>query len=183
MADREFEREEVEQLLKTGQSGPLEGFRSKFGKPFSAPVVLSEKTEWKQKFDFGDEAEGGGAAAEPVNPEPIGLCRVCQTGQVLEYEKHYACEKAASKKCKFRMGKVILQQPVSRESVRILLETGKTDKLTKFISQKTKRPFSAFLKLAKDAKVEFEFEPREKKPAPPKAPKPEAEKPVEAKGS
>jgi DNA topoisomerase III len=183
MSDREFEREEVARLLSTGQVGPLEGFRSKFGKSFSAPIILNEKTEWKQKFDFGDDAENNGVVAQPVNPEPIGLCRACQTGQVYEYEKNYACEKAVEKKCKFRMGKLILEQPIDRENVRRLLETGKTSKLTKFISKK-KRPFSAFLTLGKDGKVDFEFEPREKKkPAAPKEVKEEAKKPVEAKSA
>lgn len=182
MADREFEREEVEQLLMTGQAGPLEGFRSKFGKPFAAPVILNEKTEWKQKFDFGEEAEGNGASAQPVNPEPIGLCRVCQAGQVYEYEKNYACEKAATKKCNFRMGKVILEQPIDRANVKLLLETGKTGKFTKFISKK-KRPFSAFLTVGKNGKVDFEFEPREKKKSVPKVAKSEAQPAVEAKGA
>jgi DNA topoisomerase-3 len=68
------------------------------------------------------------------------------------------------------MGKVILEQPIDRENVRNLIETGKTHKLTKFISKK-KRPFSAFLSLGKNGKVDFEFEPREKKKAEPKAAK------------
>src|SRR6266511_424689 len=85
-------------------------------------------------------------------------------------------------KCQFRKGKLILEQPIDRENVRHLLETGKTNKLTKFISKK-KRPFSAFLTLGKDGKVDFEFEPREKKPAAPKGAKSDAAKPVEAKSA
>jgi DNA topoisomerase-3 len=80
------------------------------------------------------------------------------------------------------MGKVILEQPIDRENVRNLLETGKTHKLTKFISKK-KRPFSAVLTLGKNGKVDFEFEPREKKKPEPKTRKAEAQPPVEAKGS
>jgi DNA topoisomerase-3 len=162
-ADREFEREEVAKLLTEGRVGPLEGFRSKFGKPFSAEVMINEKTEWKAKFDFGDSADS--TPSEPVNPEPIGVCRVCQTGQVFEHEKAYICDKVPTKKCAFRMGKVILQKEITRDQVKLLLETGKTGKIDKFISTKTKRAFSAFLKLGKDGKVGFEFEPREKKPA------------------
>jgi DNA topoisomerase-3 len=167
MSDRELEREEVRALLEKGRVGPIEGFRSKFGRPFSAEVILNEKSEWKQKFDFDNE-EGAGenaAAAEPVNPEPIGLCRVCQTGQVHEYAKAYICQKVAEKKCKFRMGKTILQRDILRDQVKVLLETGKTGKIDKFISAKTKRAFSAFLRLGPDGKVGFEFEPREKKPS------------------
>lgn len=163
MADREFEREEVAKLLTDGKVGPLEGFRSKFGKPFSADVAINEKTEWKAKFDFGDGGET--TSSEPVNAEPIGVCRVCQTGQVFEHEKAYICDKVATKKCTFRMGKVILQREIPRDQVKLLLETGKTAKLEKFISTKTKRAFGAYLKLGKDGKVGFEFDPREKKPA------------------
>lgn len=43
-----------------------------------------------------------------------------------------------------------------------LLSTGTTDLLTKFISNRTKRPFSAYLVLEKGGKVGFKFE--EKKP-------------------
>jgi DNA topoisomerase-3 len=163
MADREFEREEIATLLAEGSVGPLEGFKSKFGKPFAAEVTLNEKNEWKSKFDFGENSESEGASA-PVNPEPLGLCRVCQTGQVFEHAKAYLCEKNAEKKCTFRMGKTILQREIPREQVKLLLETGKTGKIDKFISQKNKRAFSAFLKLGKDGKVGFEFEPRGKKP-------------------
>ena len=75
--------------------------------------------------------------------------------------------------------------------LKFLLETGKTGKFTKFISQKTKRPFSAFLTINKKGGVDFEFEPREKKPAAAKGAKGAAKpdqaaaeaKPVEAKSA
>jgi DNA topoisomerase-3 len=62
--------------------------------------------------------------------------------------------------------KTICQREVPREQVIKLIETGKTDLLTRFISKKGK-PFSAFLKLEGD-RVGFEFEKRKpaaKKPA------------------
>ena len=43
-----------------------------------------------------------------------------------------------------------------------MLETGKTDLLTKFISKKNNRPFKAFL-VIKDGGTAFEFAPREAK--------------------
>ena len=47
-----------------------------------------------------------------------------------------------------------------------LLSDGKTDLLRGFVSNKTKRKFSAFLVRQADGKVGFEFEPRApKKPA------------------
>ena len=62
----------------------------------------------------------------------------------------------------FQKRKVILQQPIDEAQMKKLLETGSTDLLTAFVSNKTKRPFSAFLVLEKGGKVGFKFE--EKKP-------------------
>ena len=67
----------------------------------------------------------------------------------------------AEKTCDFRSGKVILQQEISREEMQKLLETGKTSLLRGFVSNKTRRKFSAFLvRDAATGKVSFEFEPR-----------------------
>jgi DNA topoisomerase-3 len=163
MAGRELEREEVETLLTHGKVGPLEGFRSKLGRLFSAAVQLTEKTEWKQGFDF-ESANSPEAAAVDLSDAPrIAPCPVCRKAQVAETQSAYVCEGAATRACKFRMGKVILEQPISPEQARKLCETGKTDLLRRFISKK-KRPFSAFLKLEGD-KVTFEFEPRTPKAA------------------
>ena len=63
--------------------------------------------------------------------------------------------------CKFKTGSIILQQPITHEQLAKLLETGKTDLLDKFISNRTRRAFKAFLVWDAEAgKVGFEFEPR-----------------------
>jgi DNA topoisomerase-3 len=75
----------------------------------------------------------------------------------------YVCEKSvgAGRTCDFRSGKIILQQEVGRSDMQKLLTTGRTDLLKGFISNKTRRKFSAFLvRDAKTGKVGFEFEPR-----------------------
>jgi DNA topoisomerase-3 len=162
MAGREFERDEVVQLLSEKKVGPLEGFRSKLGRAFAAVVSLGE--DWKQKFDFENNgAENSRQAFVPVNPEPLGTCPLCKTGKVFETASAYACENSGEAKCKFRVGKNILQRDIPREQIAKLLATGKTDLLPKFISAKTKRSFSAYLKVDAAGKVGFEFEPRAKK--------------------
>jgi DNA topoisomerase-3 len=76
----------------------------------------------------------------------------------------YLCEKSlgSAHTCSFRIGKIILSRPLEREQVMKLLQTGKTDLLTKFISKKG-RPFSAYLVAGKDGKIGFEFEVKEAK--------------------
>jgi DNA topoisomerase-3 len=58
---------------------------------------------------------------------------------------------------------VILQQTVEPEQMKKLLESGRTDILRNFVSNRTRRKFAAFLVWkADEGKVGFEFEPRGK---------------------
>ncbi len=155
MAARELERDEVIALLSSGKVGPLEGFRSKMGRAFAAHVHMDEGSEWKQRFDFEKSDETQLDLSEAPR---LARCPVCHKGQVVETEGAFLCEHAATKACKFRMSRTILQQPIAAEQVLKLCTTGKTDLLRRFISKKGK-PFSAFLKLEGE-KVGFEFEPR-----------------------
>lgn len=74
----------------------------------------------------------------------------------------YVCEEAVGtqKICSFRCGKIILKQPIDAQQMSKLLTTGKTDLLKEFISVRTQRRFSAFLKLDREGRVSFEFENR-----------------------
>jgi DNA topoisomerase-3 len=162
ISGRLFEGAEIEQLIHNRQVGPLQGFRSRMGKPFAA--ILKLNAEHKVEFDFGpDSRNGEGSASAEIDftgQEPVGKCPKCQH-PVYEAGMSYVCEKSvgANRSCDFRLGKVILQQPVDRPQAVRLLETGKTDLLTKFISKKG-RPFKAFL-VTQKGKVAFEFEARQ----------------------
>jgi len=162
MAGRQFEREEVQKLLRDGVVGPLEGFRSKLGRPFAAVVKLDPA--FKQTFDFGDSEDSSRQIDFSVLPS-IGTCPVCKTGTIHDTGTAWQCSNTPA--CKFRMGKSLCQKEIPREQVVKLIETGKTDLIPRFISKKG-RPFSAYLKVEKD-KVGFEFE--ERKPAAKKAPR------------
>ncbi len=176
VAGRQFEISEIEELISKREVGPLQGFRSKAGWPFAAIVKLTP--ELKPEFDFGQQQNGEGKEGDAVDltgKEKIGTCPICGT-DVYDLGMNYSCEKAAHRKgCKFRVSKIILQQPVEKEQVQKILTQGKTDLLTKFISKKG-RPFKAFLVLDKEKQsVGFEFEPRAKKgtgPAKAKTPAP-----------
>ncbi|MDP3761235.1 MAG: DNA topoisomerase III [Ramlibacter sp.] len=169
-AGRTFDAAEVEQLLRDKKIGPLEGFRSKAGWPFTSEIVLKyndEEKNWKLEFDFGDDKNGAetGEIVDFSAQQPLGKCPKCG-GRVFEHGKNYVCEKSVptteqpTPTCDFKTGQVILQQPVAREQMSKLLETGKTDLLDKFVSMRTRRAFKAFLAWNKDeGKVTFEFAP------------------------
>jgi DNA topoisomerase-3 len=175
---RSFELDEVEQFIANKKIGPLEGFRSKAGWPFTAELKLAfddEIKNWKLEFDFGEDARKAEGDGEPVDfsaQESLGHCPKCQ-GRVFEFGSSYVCEHAvgAHVTCDFKSGKIILQQPVAREQMSKLLASGKTDLLENFVSNKTRRKFKARLAYdKKEGKVNFEFEPRAAKAPAKKAP-------------
>ncbi|MEO6921631.1 MAG: DNA topoisomerase III [Collimonas sp.] len=165
---RQFEIPEVEELLTKRTIGPLQGFRSKMGRPFAAILKISRDEEiknFKLEFDFGQNDEGeDGEGVDFTGQTALGPCPKCASG-VYEMGLAYVCEKtvAKPKACDFRSGRIILQQEILPEQMVKLLNDGKTDLLPGFISQRTRRPFKAFLVKGKDGKVSFEFEERKAK--------------------
>jgi DNA topoisomerase-3 len=167
---RQFEIEEVEELLANRTIGPLQGFRSKMGRPFAAilRIVRDEDIRnYKLEFDFGQDQDEGeeGEGVDFTGQTPLGPCPKC-TGNVYEMGLAYVCEHtvAKPKTCDFRSSRIILQQEILPEQMAKLLNEGKTDLLPGFISQRTRRPFKAFLVRGKDGKISFEFEERKAKP-------------------
>jgi DNA topoisomerase-3 len=159
-----IEKAQVVKLLAEGKTDLLKNFISnKTGRKFEAFLVVKDG---KVGFEFAPREKKFPAkkkADEPVvkldftGQEPLGKCPKCG-GNVFEGPEHYLCERsqADTKRCTFKSGKVVLQQPVDREQIKKLLATGKTDLLEKFIS-KAGKPFPAHLKLGAKGKVEFEF--------------------------
>ena len=167
---RTFDAAEVEALLRDARIGPLEGFRSKAGWPFTAELRLvfdDETKHHKLEFDFGEkDAADSGELADFQHANSLGACPACGA-RVFEHGSNYVCEKAVPTlqhphpACTFKTGAVILQQPISHEQVHKLLTEGKTGLLDKFISNKTHRAFKAYLVWdAQAGKVAFAFEPR-----------------------
>jgi DNA topoisomerase-3 len=157
LGGRQLEPLEADALIKDREIGPLDGFRSKMGRPFSAKLKLNDANE--VVFDFGNpDTTDDGEAPDFSAQTPLGTCPKCGAG-VFEFGNSYVCEKALGpeKTCDFRSGRTILQRPIEPEQMSKLLATKKTD-LLQFVSARTRRPFSAYLVVQKDGKVGFEFE-------------------------
>ncbi|MFM2261744.1 MAG: topoisomerase 3, partial [Pseudomonadota bacterium] len=171
---RTFEISEADAFLRDKHIGPLEGFRSKAGWPFVAELSLKfsdEDRNWKLEFDFGDDKKEDetGELVDFAGRDSLGACPKCGS-PVHAHGANYVCSKAvptaaqATPSCDFKSGTTILQQEIAPEQMQKLLSTGKTDLLDKFVSNKTRRAFKAFLAWDVAAgKVAFEFEPRESK--------------------
>jgi DNA topoisomerase-3 len=136
------------------------------GRPFAAilRIVRDEDIHnYKLEFDFGQDQQEGeeGEGVDFTGQTPLGPCPKCN-GKVYEMGLAYVCEHqvAKPKTCDFRSGRIILQQEILPEQMAKLLNEGKTDLLPGFISQRTRRPFKAYLVRGKDGKISFEFEER-----------------------
>ena len=184
-AGRTFETTEVEQFLRDKKIGPLEGFRSKAGWPFTAEMVIKfdeDTKNYKLEFDFGDDKNAETGEIQDFSAQTaLGKCPKCgetNGGEIFELGKNYVCVKSVptnaqpTPSCDFKSGQVILQQPIEREQMVKLLETGKTDLLDKFVSMRTRRAFKAMLAWdAAAGKVNFEFAPSKFPPRKPAASK------------
>jgi len=159
-----IDRAQAAKLLAEGKTDLLKSFVSKkTGRKFEAFLVLKDG---KVGFEFAPRERRGAKTKEAreaapkvdfTGQEPLGVCPKCQ-GRVFEGPESYLCERsqAETKRCLFKVGKIILEQPVDRAQAVKLLKTGRTDLLEKFIS-KSGKPFPAHLVMNDKGKVEFEF--------------------------
>ena len=157
IANKSLTVEEVESLLQTRKIGPLSGFRSKAGRPFSAMLVIGDDHKVTMKWDETANPDGTSGGLEFISGKSLGSCPLCKS-PVRETNMAYCCEKRAlpQPECQFRIAKRIKERDIPVEQMEKLLRDRKTDLLDKFISTK-KRPFSAYLVLTKEGKLSWEF--------------------------
>ncbi len=159
MGNRKLEEEEIQTLLKEGKIGPLDGFRSKAGKPFSAMLVLEDN---KAKFNFGNNGGENGDEDVDLSEYPVIANCPLDNAPVHETPNAYVCAnyKRGDGGCSFRVGRTILGRAIAPEEFKLLLADKKTPLLKGFRSNRTKRLFDAHLVLKADGGIGFEFPPR-----------------------
>jgi DNA topoisomerase-3 len=153
IASRQLSPEEVTALVTDRKVGPLNGFRSKTGRPFSAVLILN--AENKPEFEFNNNGNGDAVVIDPQQHALIGKCQICESGQVYDTGLAYVCENLSKGSCTFKMSKTILQCEIPPNQMRKMLLEGKSDLLKRFISKKG-RPFDAFLTM-RNGKIGWEF--------------------------
>lgn len=179
IAGRKLSENEAKELISTKQLPEIDGFVSRFNKPFSAALKLApsvSKTgkigKWKTEFVFDGD--------EPVSVEELKHEQVIKTftlpdgteAKLYETEKAYHVPQLKTNDAPegFRLGKTILQKELQATEVEKLFTEGKTPLLDGFVSKRTKRPFKAHLTLDfGTGKIGFEFAPRPAKKAARKA--------------
>ncbi len=167
IANRRFSAAEAAELLEKKKIGPIDGFRSKKGRPFSAMLKLDEENKVKFVFEnsgFG-EAGADGAPIDLTQFPVVGKCPV-DGAPIHETPSGYVCanfSRGEGAKCTFRLSRILLGATIVREQFQKLIELKKTDLIKGFKSKRTGRFFEAFLVLKDEGKIGFEFMPRKPK--------------------
>jgi len=168
---RELSPDELRVLCEEGSVGPFDDFFSaRTRRPFTAGLKLNEQK--MPEFDLG-ERKG------TVDPEDlhdrlrVGKCP-CGEAEVVELPAFYVCERSVGDPpgCKFRIWRKILQREIQPDEMSALLRDRIVGPMSGFVSKRTRRGFSAKLKLEDKGGGEygigFEFDKTPKGKAKPK---------------
>ena len=153
IAEKDLTESNVRELLTTGKTGTIRGFRGKSGKKFDACLELvKEEGSAKIQFDF-----------EHVEAKKVKdvVCPLCG-GDIVQTPFGYGCaayDKNNPESCRFSIGK-IAGVKLKEASVKELLQNGKTSPIQGFVA-KTGMMFEAALKLDEEKKVVFDFPEKE----------------------
>lgn len=162
IGNRKISESEVRELATKGRVGPLDGFKSKLGRPYSAILKLDEN--FAVKFQFGD-GESTPRKQENLEDAPVvgrcprsamGLCD-CKDGELVATESAYVCRSKSERKCSFRLGRTMLSHTITQAEIDSLINTGKTPMIDDFVSKRTNKKFSASLVLDPRGNISFEF--------------------------
>lgn len=130
----------VKQLLTSKKTDIIQGFLSKNGTKFDAPLKLTD--DGQVVFDFPDR---------PAPVETTIDCPKCKTHKLKRSQWYYECE------CGFRVRYVVAQVTLSEETMQELFTTGQTkEKITGFKS-KAGNIFDAALKYQAE-QILFDFD-------------------------
>jgi DNA topoisomerase-3 len=153
IAEKDLTESNVRELLTTGKTGTIRGFKGKSGKKFDACLELvKEEGSAKILFDF-----------EHVEAKKVKdvVCPLCG-GDIVQTPFGYGCaayDKNNPESCRFSIGK-IAGVKLKEASVKELLQNGKTSPIQGFVA-KTGMMFEAALKLDEEKKVVFDFPEKE----------------------
>ena len=164
ISGRDMSEDELHTLITNQKTDILSGFISRFGKPFEAGLELN--AQGRSQFYF--PAKPGDSESEEDDEFQSAGTITAKDGksyEVLQNSKSWKLPQMTSGNHSSGMtiSKVILGHPVSWDELNMLISTGKTALIKGFVSQRTKRPFDAYLVFQpKTGKVGFEFDKTER---------------------
>ncbi len=157
IAGKDLSESAVRELINTGKTSTIRGFKSKTGKKFDACLMLDKDENGTVKgiaFDFEN--------VEPAKVKGV-VCPLCG-GDIVKTLFGYGCanyDRNDENSCKFSVGK-IAGVSLKEAQVKQLLTEKHTDPIEGFVA-KTGMMFTAPLKLTEEGQITFDFP---EKPAP-----------------
>ena len=130
--------ENVKDLVNSGRTQILKGFKNKEGVSFDAALIIDKENN-KIKYDF--------------TKHTIGECPKCKTGKVEKGSKFYKCN---NKDCDFIVFNIIGGKSIIESNVTKIIKEGRSPLIKGFIS-KANKTFDAYLVLNEEFKVNYEF--------------------------
>ena len=139
ISGKEITKKIVREIAENKRTGFLEGFISKEGNSFSAPLIINESNT----ISFGKDIE-----------VPNIECVNCN-GKIIETAYYFKCENTFDNSCQISIPKVVASKTLSQEQINSLLSGNTTDFINDFVA-KNGKPFSAKLFIDEnDFKVKF----------------------------
>ncbi len=164
IGNRPLEHAEVEQLIAERTLGPLDGFRSRNGKPFGAILKLVEKDNGTHRveIDFGDSGSGEDGRDVDLSQFPVIAKCPLDGAPVHAAPNAFVCANYYNEndKCPFSISRTILNRTITQDEFLQLVNQRRTGVLKGFRSKRTGRNFDAMLILKDDGGIGFEFPPR-----------------------
>lgn len=156
IAEKDLNLSQVKELLTTGRTSTIRGFKGKTGKKFDACLVLDKDETGKHimKFDF-DHVE-----AKKIKDVVCPLCG----GEIVQTPFGFGCanyDKNNESSCRFSIGKMA-GKDIPEAQIKELLNNGRTATIRGFKS-KTGKKFDARIALSRDDEgkvtgLKFDFE-------------------------
>lgn len=126
-------------------------FRGEFTVGDSISVAKNEILEVFKKREVKPELDTDDGFIGDI----VGKCPLCGEN-VVRTSFGYGCSGYKEKECKFSVRNVICGRVISISNMKKLLETGRTYKIEGFVSPRTGKSFSSYLKLT-GGRAEFDF--------------------------
>jgi DNA topoisomerase-3 len=168
MCQKAITREDVTRLISEGKTDLIKGFISKKGRPFDA-YLLRQGARISWEFPPRERKAKDGSAIKTRKPkEPLDFTKARRVGEsrmhggaeLYQTDDSYVVRKPDTDRAAFQMKRVICQYEVPEEEVLRLLDGGRTELISEFVSKRGSK-FGAYLVLSKNkAKADFEFPPR-----------------------
>jgi DNA topoisomerase-3 len=137
MAKKAITEAQARQLVKTGSTKLIKGFKRTNGEPFDARLIVADG---KVGFQFEQVV--------------LGTCRICQSGSVVETAKAYSCNQWKHTGCRFVIWKTIASRPITVDEAKELLASRELNDMDGF-KTRSGESFQSSLMITDDGQVQF----------------------------